>query len=288
MTSMKRIMAFALAGITLTGCATTTEVTGPTVISYDHGALDTLLELGLEEKVVAIPHQSLPDYLADLGARLPDAGGLKTPDLALATDLKPGLVLMTGRQGAEALTSFAKAAPVRDVTLEGNDLQAAVNDRVLSLAGYYGLEEVAGVELDALWQHVEAQKATLADAGTVTVVTHNNGNFSLRQEALVYELLALTPAAVPDSVQPVVRGERTFYPVTADVLAQMAPDTLLVVDRSAAIGDEPLAPETLKASLAEAGVSTEVVVLNPGLWYLSGGGLQSVRLQVDEVVNAVR
>ena len=48
MTSMKRIMAFALAGITLTGCATTTEVTGPTVISYDHGALDTLLELGLE------------------------------------------------------------------------------------------------------------------------------------------------------------------------------------------------------------------------------------------------
>ena len=145
-----------------------------------------------------------------------------------------------------------------------------------------------GAELDALWQHVEAQKATLADAGTVTVVTHNNGNFSLRQEALVYELLALTPAAVPDSVQPVVRGERTFYPVTADVLAQMAPDNLLVVDRSAAIGDEPLAPETLKASLAEAGVSTEVVVLNPGLWYLSGGGLQSVRLQVDEVVNAVR
>ena len=150
MTSMKRIMAFALAGITLTGCATTTEVTGPTVISYDHGALDTLLELGLEEKVVAIPHQSLPDYLADLGARLPDAGGLKTPDLALATDLKPGLVLMTGRQGAEALTSFAKEAPVRDVTLEGNNLQAAVNDRVLSLAGYYGLEEAAGIELDAL------------------------------------------------------------------------------------------------------------------------------------------
>jgi len=89
-------------------------------------------------------------------------------------------------------------------------------------------------------------------------------------------------------VQPVVRGERTFYPVTADVLAQMAPDTLLVVDRSAAIGAEPLAPETFKASLAEAGVSAEVVVLNPGLWYLSGGGLQSVRLQVDEVVNAVR
>ena len=85
---MKRIMAFALAGMTLTGCATTTEVTGSTVISYDHGALDTLLELGLEEKVVAIPHQSLPDYWRTWaqGCRIRWS---QTPDLALATDLKP-------------------------------------------------------------------------------------------------------------------------------------------------------------------------------------------------------
>ena len=72
MTSMKRIMAFALAGITLTGCATTTEVTGPTVISYDHGALDTLLELGLEEKVMFLKIMS--DMLWDtisVGEMLP-------------------------------------------------------------------------------------------------------------------------------------------------------------------------------------------------------------------------
>jgi len=89
-------------------------------------------------------------------------------------------------------------------------------------------------------------------------------------------------------VQPVVRGERTFYPVKAETLAEMAPDTLLVVDRSAAVGAEPLKPEILEAAMADAGADTDVVVLNPGLWYLSGGGLQSVRLQVDEVVNAVR
>jgi iron complex transport system substrate-binding protein len=89
-------------------------------------------------------------------------------------------------------------------------------------------------------------------------------------------------------VQPEVRGERTFYPVKAETLVEMAPDTLLVVDRSAAIGAEPLQQETLQSVMADAGADTDVVVLNPGLWYLSGGGLQSVRLQVDEVVNAVR
>ena len=51
---------------------------------------------------------------------------------------------------------------------------------------------------------------------------------------------------------------------------------------------QPLPQQALQSALNDAGASTHVVVLNPGLWYLSGGGLQSVRLQVDEVVNAVR
>ena len=288
MNSLKLTLAGALAGLTLAGCATTASVTGPTVVSYDHGALDTLLELGLEDKVLAIPQQGLPDYLADLGAKLPDAGSLKEPDQKLLAGLQPGLVLMTGRQGADAQISAAKVAPVRDVTLATDDFREAVNGNVISLASYYGLEETAGLKLGELWQHVGEQKAELADAGTVTVVTHNDGNFSLRSEPAVYELLALTPAIVPDSVAPVTRGERTFYPVNVETLAEMAPDTLLVVDRSAAIGAEPLPQQALQSALNDAGASTHVVVLNPGLWYLSGGGLQSVRLQVDEVVSALR
>ena len=288
MNALKLTLTGALAGLTLAGCATTTSVTGPTVVSYDHGALDTLLELGLEDKVLAIPQQGLPDYLADLGAKLPDAGSLKEPDQKLLADLQPGLVLMTGRQGAEAQVSAAKVAPVRDVTLATGDFREAVNANVINLASYYGLKETAGLKLGELWQHVGEQKAELADAGTVTVVTHNDGNFSLRSEPAVYELLALTPAIVPDSVAPVTRGERTFYPVNVETLAEMAPDTLLVVDRSAAIGAEPLPQQALQSALNDAGASTHVVVLNPGLWYLSGGGLQSVRLQVDEVVSALR
>jgi len=122
--------------------------------------------------------------------------------------------------------------------------------------------------------------ATTASVTGPTVVSYDHGALDT--------LLELTPATVPASVQPVVRGERTFYPVKAETLAEMAPDTLLVVDRSAAVGAEPLKPEILEAAMADAGADTDVVVLNPGLWYLSGGGLQSVRLQVDEVVNAVR
>lgn len=41
-------------------------------------------------------------------------------------------------------------------------------------------------------------------------------------------LLGLESAAVPDSVKAVIRGERTFYPVDAEILVEMPPKTLLV------------------------------------------------------------
>ena len=67
MTSLKTLMAGALAALTLAGCAATPETSGPSVVSYDHGALDTLLELGVE------PHQVLHD---DVDGPQPDAGSV--------------------------------------------------------------------------------------------------------------------------------------------------------------------------------------------------------------------
>lgn len=288
MKSLKISATIALASLTLAGCAATQqEATGPTVISYDHGALDTLLELGVEDKVLAIPHRGLPDYLAHFGDELPDAGTLKVPDLQEIQALQPELVLMTSRQG-EAMEAVAGISRVKDVTLPAGEYRESVSSMALELGGLYDREDLASHKLDALWQHVADQKAKVADAGKVTVVTHNEGNYSLRMEPAIYELLELEPAAVPDAVESVTHGARTFYPVDAETLSEMAPDTLFVVDRSAAIGAEPLEQETLQNAVDSTGVDSKVVLLNPGLWYLSGGGLQSVRLQVDEVVNALQ
>ena len=287
MTSLKNALSGTAVGLVLAGCAATPSDTGPAVISYDHGALDTLLELGLGEKVLAVPQQGLPDYLQDFGNSRSDAGSLKVPDMQEIKALQPEMVLMTGRQG-EAIEAVAELTRVKDVTLLEGAYRQSVSSMVLELAGLYDLEGLANQKLDALWQHVDERQQEVADAGSVTVVTHNDGNFSLRMEPVVYDLLELEPTTVPDSVQAISRGERTFYPVNAETLAQMAPEHLLVVDRSAAIGAEPLERSALQRQLEVAGADTQVTVLNPGLWYLSGGGLQSVRLQVDEVVDVIR
>lgn len=68
----------------------------------------------------------------------------------------------------------------------------------------------------------------------------------------------------------------------------MAPEHLFVLDRRAAIGDEPVDADQLRRNLAAVGgEGVNLTVLSQGLWYLSGGGLQSVRLQVEEIVEAL-
>lgn len=281
-------LAAMVAAAILSGCATTRQdLAGPTVISFDHGATDTLVELGLEDKLVAIPKRGLPDYLDDLAEGRPDAGNLKVPDLDVVRAVAPDLVLVTGRQ-SESLDDLEAIAEVQDVSLLGDDYREAVRIRVLGLATLYGQYEQAETRLTELWQYVAKERKAIEGNPQVVVVTHNQGNFSLRDEPVVSQLLALGRPAVPAGVEPVTRGTRVFIPVTPAVLAEMAPAHLFVVDRSAAIGDEPLDAETLRQALAAGGAEdVPVTVLSPELWYLSGGGLQSVRLQVQEIVDAL-
>lgn len=103
------------------------------------------------------------------------------------------------------------------------------------------------------------------------------------------ELLALSSPDVPEGTETLTRRTRTFTLLTLDAMTVMKSASILVVDRSAAIGDKALARKTLIDQLEKAGMNDpEITILSPGLWYLSGGGLQSIRFQVDEVLEAIR
>ena len=68
----------------------TAEGASPSVISFDHGSLDTLDALGLGDHILAVPKQSLTAYLSDYaGDAYPYAGGLKSLDLGVIRKLQP-------------------------------------------------------------------------------------------------------------------------------------------------------------------------------------------------------
>lgn len=257
------------------------------IATFDLGSLDTLDALGASEQVVGLPKQSLPDYLsAYSGDAYTDLGGLKNPDLEAIAQSEPSLLFYTGRQ-SDWETELAEIAPLLNTSLQGDDYLASFDDNVRQIASHIDAEARAEEALEALHADIEAQREALSNAPRTLVVTHNGGNLMLNQHPVVHEVLGVAALEMPDSVTSETRGTRTFTPLSPDAIAEIAPDVVLVIDRSAAIGEEPADAEALAQLLNDAGADTKLVMFTPALWYLSGGGLQSLKLQIDEVVGAL-
>lgn len=258
------------------------------IATFDLGSLDTLDALGVNDQVVGVPKASLPDYLEQYAAdNITDIGGLRSPDMDAISASEPSLILYTGRQG-EWEEELGEIAPLLNTSLQGDDYLAAFDTNVRELAGRLESESEAEEALEILHAEIDAQREALSDAPRTLVVTHNGGNLMLNQHPVVHEVLGVEALDMPDSVNSETRGTRTFTPLTAEAIGEINPEIVLVVDRSAAIGDEPANAEALAQTLSDAGAeNAQVVMLTPALWYLSGGGLQSLALQIKEVSAAL-
>jgi len=253
-------------------------------VVLDFGALDTLDALGFQASVVAVPRQGLPEYLSQFdNERYADVGGLKTPNLETIAKLSPSMVLMTGRSG-EHREALEEITTVVDVSLgTDTDYMTAFDANIRKLAERFGAGEQAEKKLKELHEKVSKARTEVPKEAKVLVVTHNDGRLMLNKHPVVYQVLQLPEPVLPPNVKSEKRGERVFTPLSVEAIQEIKPAVLLVVDRSAAIGGEPLHPESLQKSLG----NTKIKVLSPALWYLSGGGLQSLSLQIDEVVEAL-
>ena len=238
--------------------------------------------------MVGVPKASLPNYLEQYAAEpYTDIGGLRSPDMDAISASEPSLILYTGRQG-DWEAELGDIAPLLNTSLQGDDYLAAFEANVRELAGRLDADSQAEEALEILHAEIESQREALSDAPRTLVVTHNGGNLMLNQHPVVHEVLGVDALEMPDSVNSETRGTRTFTPLSPDAIAEIDPEFVLVVDRSAAIGDEPANAEALTQTLLDAGAEdAQLVMLTPALWYLSGGGLQSLRLQIEEVAAAL-
>ncbi|WP_447555132.1 ABC transporter substrate-binding protein [Vreelandella sp. EE22] len=254
---------------------------------FDLGSLDTLDALGASDQVVGLPKQALPEYLSGYAADdYADLGGLRSPDLEAIAQSEPTLIVYTGRQG-EWKEELEEIAPLFEASLANDDYLAALDANVRSLAEHAGVEEQAKAALETLHNEIETQREALSDAPRTLVVTHNDGNFSLNEHPVVHEVLGIEKQEMPESATTRTHGARTFTTLTPEAIAEIAPERLLVVDRSAAIGEQPADADDLRQSLSDAGADIDVILLTPALWYLSGGGLQSLSMQIEEVASAL-
>lgn len=79
------------------------------VVVFDNGSLDTLDALGVGDHVVGAATKNLPAYLSSY-KEVESAGGIKEPDLEKINQMKPDLIIISGRQ-SDFQEELSKIAP---------------------------------------------------------------------------------------------------------------------------------------------------------------------------------
>ena len=262
------------------------------VVVMNYGALDTLDALGKGSIVTATPLSVLPAYLQQYkNATITDTGNMKEPNIDAIKQAKPQLIIIDGRQ-ARHTEEFTKIAPVINLSVDAKNYLESTKNHINVLASITGTEKTANNLIQSLDAKVSnAQLVAQASNKKAIVAIHNDGKMILinasSSAALIHDVLKVK-RAVPLAPQPtngIGKPKPTF--IDNNYISKVKPDIIYVVDRSKAIGQSAMKNDFFNTKVL-AKSKTEVIYLTPDLWYLSGGGSESLDRQIDEVINVLK
>ncbi|WP_085248092.1 siderophore ABC transporter substrate-binding protein [Gilliamella mensalis] len=308
MNKKKKLLLSSIAVIVLglTGCQSSTTMNVTTdnqtvvvpkapkkVVVMNYGALDTLDALGKGSIVAATPRSVIPSYLQQYNnSSITDTGNMKEPNIETIKQVKPDLIVIDGRQASKA-EDLSKIAPVINLSVDAKNYVESTKDHIQVLAKITGTESKADSIIQSLDKKIQSTQALAqASAKKAIVAIHNDGKMILinlsSSAALIHDVLNVK-RAVPLTVMPannaIGKPKPTF--VDDNYIKSVKPDIVFVVDRSKAIGKQGMAEHYFSQQVLNKS-KTHVVYLTPDLWYLSGGGAESINRQIDEVINALK
>lgn len=256
------------------------------VVVFDNGFLDTLDALGVGDRVIGAATKNLPSYL-DKYKDVESTGGIKEPDLEKINQLQPDLIIISGRQ-SDYKEELAKIAPTLYLAVDTKEPWESVQQNVNALAEIFGKEDKAKEELAILTKEIEKTKEKaykLEQTALVTLV--NEGQLSAygsgSRFGLVHDVFGFKQA--DDQIEASTHGQSVSY----EYILEKNPGILFVVDRTKAIGGDDSKDNVSANELVaqtNAGKNDQVISLQPDVWYLSGGGLESMKLMVEDVNQA--
>ncbi|KAA6449737.1 siderophore ABC transporter substrate-binding protein [Bacillus swezeyi] len=260
------------------------------VVVFNFGMLDTLDELGLSDRVVGLPKQNLPSYLKQYkDSKYESVGGLKEPDFEKIAELEPDLIIIEGRQ-SEQYDEFKKIAPTINIQLDQKNYMESFKENTESIGKIFGKEDAVKDTLAKIDDQVEkVNKLAKEKGGKGLVVLTSDKQISAygsgSRFGLVHDVLGVAPA--DQNIEASLHGQS----VSSEYISEKNPDYLFVIDRSAAIGEKGSAKEVIENDIVKstnAYKNGHITYLDPGYWYLSGGGLESVSEMAKEIENGLK
>ncbi|MBR0621194.1 siderophore ABC transporter substrate-binding protein [Bacillus sp. RP12] len=258
------------------------------VVVFDMGSLDTLDKLGVD--VTALPKQVVPKYLSKYeGDKYENVGGLKEPNFEKIAELDPDLIIIQNRQ-ADAFDEFSKIAPTILMDVDTANYMESFKKNATTLGEIFDKEDEVKKELAAIDQKVDAlkkQAKELKQNGLMIMANDSKMTaFGAKSRyGLIHDVFGITPA--DQKLEP---SDKHGQSISYEYMVKTNPDYLFVIDRGAAIGEETSAKQLVEndyVKSVKAVKNNHVVYLNSDMWYLSGGGLESLTAMIDEVKQGI-
>ncbi|MEI7377369.1 siderophore ABC transporter substrate-binding protein [Dickeya chrysanthemi] len=252
------------------------------VAVFDIGALDTLDALGV--KVMGVAGRTFPSYLSHYAdSRYLLMGTLFEPDYEAINAARPDLII-TGLRSSSKFKPLSNMAPTIDMpTDDAHPVQTTLANTQL-LASIFGREARAAELTTEIKQAMENLRARTVNGGKGLIILVSGGKMSAYGPGSRFGVLhgdfGVPPAAPHLTVS--LHGEA----IGSEFILKTNPDWLFVIDRDVAIGQTGAARQVLDNPLVRqttAWKQDQVMYLDPGVWYLGGGGIQALRQMIKQI-----
>lgn len=258
------------------------------VVAMDIGALETMHELGV--KAVGTPRKFIPAYLSAIkdNPEIVDVGSVVEPDFEAIAALNPNLILISTRQ-ERFYDELKDIAPTVFVGTDNKNYFESFENNVKLIGRIFQKENLALEKLKTIEQKVKtAQDRYSQDPNKGLFLIYNNGKFSAfgkgSRFGFIHDVLHIKPLMDLDDES--VHGQR----VSNELVAERNPDYLFIVDRNAAVVGKKANKQDVENRLIQqtnAFKNKKIFYLDPEVWFISGGGLTSVNLMLDDILKLI-
>jgi len=258
------------------------------VVVFDYGVLDTLDALGIE--VAGLPKSTIPSYLEKYeGEEYTNLGSLKEADFEAIAALNPDVIFISARQST-MYEEFAEIAPTVYMNIDYTDYMNSFESNMKLLGQIFDKEAEIEAHLDELNNEIaELKMEAEALDEKALVLLGNVGEISAygpsSRFGIIYDVFGFQPA--DENIEVSTHGQVVSY----EYIVEQNSDILFVIDRDLAIDPEATGmKEEFENELVQktnAYENGKIYYLSPDIWYLSGGGLQSVQQMLEDVKEGI-
>lgn len=257
------------------------------LVVMDVAALDTLALLDIQPIGTAFP--IYVSYLDPVITNSDKIGSLFDPNVEKIYSLSPDLIIV-GSRSAKKKQILSQIAPTIDMTIWGTDIISQATARLSAYGALFQKQSEADKIATQLQQKFTVAKDTIKDKGNALILLVNGPKISVYGAAgrfgWIHNDLKI-PEAFP-KVEQAVHGEA----ISPEFIVKANPDWLFVIDRNAAIHQKgKTAQQKLDNALmrqTKSWQTQQILFLDPAAIYVASGGIQSINLILDQVIDAFK